>query len=127
MDTGYTGKQFVGLFTPGLADQHVENLFAQEFGSLRWIPRGAGINGEFPNAITLFANCTSGEMDVVIDYECLSGAHGEDVIKELSVASEKVLNTFRFLPPTPWTPMDLTRAASHGTTELLLIHHYSRP
>jgi len=39
MDRGYTGKQFVG-FTPGLADQQVEQLFASEFGSLRGVPRG---------------------------------------------------------------------------------------
>jgi hypothetical protein len=40
MDRGYTAQQFVGLFTPGLADQQVENLFAQEFGSLRGLSRG---------------------------------------------------------------------------------------
>jgi len=40
MDREYTGQQFVGLFTPGMADQQVENLFAKEFGSLRGIPRG---------------------------------------------------------------------------------------
>jgi len=40
MDRSYTGKQFVGLFTPSLADQQVEQLFASEFGSLRWVPRG---------------------------------------------------------------------------------------
>ena len=40
MDTRYTGKQFVGLFTPGLADQQVEQLFASEFGSLRGLSRG---------------------------------------------------------------------------------------
>jgi len=39
-DRGYTGQQFVGLFTPGSADQQVENLFAKEFGSLRGVPRG---------------------------------------------------------------------------------------
>jgi hypothetical protein len=39
MDRGYTGKQFVGLFTPGLADQQVERFFTAEFGSLRRIPR----------------------------------------------------------------------------------------
>jgi hypothetical protein len=40
MDRGYTGKQFVGLFTPGFADQQVEQHFALEFGSLRGVPRG---------------------------------------------------------------------------------------
>jgi hypothetical protein len=40
MDKGYTGKQFVGMFTPGLADQQVERFFSVEFGSLRGIPRG---------------------------------------------------------------------------------------
>jgi hypothetical protein len=39
MDKGYTDKQFFGLFTPGLADKQVENLFAQEFGSLRELSR----------------------------------------------------------------------------------------
>jgi len=41
MDRGYTGQQFVGLFTPGSADHQVENLFAKEFGSSRgtsWRP-----------------------------------------------------------------------------------------
>jgi hypothetical protein len=38
-------------------------------------------------------------MEVVIDYEYLSGAHGEELIKEVSVASENVIETFRFLPP----------------------------
>ena len=40
MDRGYTGQQFVGLFTPGSADQQVENLFIKQFGSLRGVPRG---------------------------------------------------------------------------------------
>jgi hypothetical protein len=40
MERGYTGKQFVGLFTPDIADQQVEEFFAAEFGSLRGIPRG---------------------------------------------------------------------------------------
>lgn len=38
-------------------------------------------------------------MEAVIDYESLIGAYGEEVIKELSVASEGVLETFRFLSP----------------------------
>jgi len=40
VDRGYTGKQFVGLFTPGLTDQQVEQHLAWEFGSLRGVPRG---------------------------------------------------------------------------------------
>jgi hypothetical protein len=40
MDKRYTGNQFVGLFTPGLADQQVERLFTLEFGSLRGLSRG---------------------------------------------------------------------------------------
>jgi hypothetical protein len=40
MDKGYTGRQFVGLFTPGLADQQVENIFSREFGSLSGLSRG---------------------------------------------------------------------------------------
>jgi hypothetical protein len=38
-------------------------------------------------------------MEAVIDYEVLLGAHLEEVIKEISVASEDALETFRFLPP----------------------------
>ena len=40
MDRGYTGKQFVGLFTPDLADRQVEQFFTSEFGSLRGVSRG---------------------------------------------------------------------------------------
>jgi hypothetical protein len=40
MDRGYTGKQFVGLFTRSFADQQIERFFAMEFGSTRGIPRG---------------------------------------------------------------------------------------
>jgi len=57
-----------------------------------------GIKGELLSAITLFTNCTSNEMEVVINYKHLSGAHGEEVIKEDSVASENVFETFCFLP-----------------------------
>jgi len=39
-DRGYTGKQFVSLFTPDIPDQQVEQLFSSEFGSLRRVPRG---------------------------------------------------------------------------------------
>jgi hypothetical protein len=40
-DRGYTGQQFVGLFTPGQhADLQVERLFASEFGAL---PGGGGM------------------------------------------------------------------------------------
>ena len=65
-------------------------------------------------------------MEVVIDYEYLSGALGEEVIKEVSVASENVLETFHFLTLYFMDPMILTVAVSRGTTELLL-HHYSKP
>jgi hypothetical protein len=40
MDRGYTGKQFVGLFTPNIADSQVEQFFTEEFGSLRGLSRG---------------------------------------------------------------------------------------
>jgi hypothetical protein len=39
-DRGYTGKQFVGLFTPDIADHQVEQLFESELVSLRRVPRG---------------------------------------------------------------------------------------
>jgi hypothetical protein len=38
MVKGYTGREFVGLLTPGLANQQVENLFAREFVSIVWRP-----------------------------------------------------------------------------------------
>ena len=84
------------------------------------------IKGEFPSAITLFPNRTSSEIEI-IGYEYLCGAHGEEIIKKVSVVSENVLETFRFLPPTPWTPMPPIRMVYHGTMELFLIHHYSKP
>jgi hypothetical protein len=37
-------------------------------------------------------------MEVVIDYEYLTGARGEEVHNEVSVASENVIDTFQFLP-----------------------------
>ena len=43
-------------------------------------------------------------MEVVIDYEYLSGAHGEAVLEEVSVAAENVIDTFRFYPLLHETP-----------------------
>jgi len=40
MDRGYTGKQFAGLFTPGVAEQQVEKFLAPEFGSVHGVCRG---------------------------------------------------------------------------------------
>ena len=40
-------------------------------------------------------------MEVVIDYEYLTGAKGETVVKELSVAAKDVLHTFHFRSPYP--------------------------
>jgi hypothetical protein len=40
MERGYTGKQFVGLFTLDIADRQVEQFFASDFASLRRVPRG---------------------------------------------------------------------------------------
>jgi hypothetical protein len=53
-----------------------------------------GIKGRFTGTITVFTDCTLTVMEVVIDYEYLSGARG-DVIKEVSLASENVIDTFR--------------------------------
>jgi hypothetical protein len=61
----------------------------------------ASIKGEFTLTLTLFSFRTPIIMEVVIDYEYLTGARGEEVPKEVSVASEKVIDSFRFLPPTP--------------------------
>jgi len=41
-----------------------------------------GIKGKSLNIVTLFTTHTSSEMESVIDYEFLSGSHGEEVIKE---------------------------------------------
>jgi hypothetical protein len=60
MDRGITSRQFVGLFTPGLADRQVEDLFAHEFGSVRRLARGGQccssrcIKCELASVITLF-------------------------------------------------------------------------
>ena len=43
----------------------------------------ASIKGKFRSGITLFTHSTWSEVEVVIDYEYLSGAHGEEVIKEV--------------------------------------------
>jgi len=43
-------------------------------------------------------------MEVVIDYEYLSGARGEAMPKEVSVASENVIDTFRFFTPYTMNP-----------------------
>jgi hypothetical protein len=40
-------------------------------------------------------------MEVVIDYEYLKRARGDEVPKEVSVASENVIDTFCFLLPIP--------------------------
>jgi hypothetical protein len=48
-------------------------------------------------------------MEVVIDYECLKGINGEDVIKEVSLAIRHALNTFHFASP--------YKMVAHGDTE----------
>jgi len=105
-DRGYTGKQFVGLITPDIADQQVKQLFPSEFGSLRRVPRGGqfcthGLKGELYRLVTLFTTRTPSGMEAVavIDLETLYGAHGEEAIKEVSVVGEYVQEKFRFLPP----------------------------
>jgi hypothetical protein len=35
MDRGFSPKQFIGLFDPGMADTQITRLFQSEFGSLR--------------------------------------------------------------------------------------------
>jgi hypothetical protein len=43
-------------------------------------------------------------MEVVIDYEYLTGANGEVIEKQLSVAAKDVLHTFHFRNPYPMNP-----------------------
>jgi len=43
-------------------------------------------------------------MEVVIDYECLTAAKGEVVVKELSVEEKDVLRTLNFRKPYPMDP-----------------------
>jgi len=64
-------------------------------------------------------------MEVVIDYEYLLGTHGEEVMKELSVASTDVRETFRFLPPYRMDPIATIKTGSAGTAGVLLTDHYS--
>jgi len=40
MDRGYTPKEFVSLFTAGIADSQISQLFIQKFGSLCGTPTG---------------------------------------------------------------------------------------
>jgi len=58
----------------------------------------AGIKGRFTGTITPFTDCTLTVMEVVIYYEYLSGVRGEEVLKEVSLASENFIDTFRFYP-----------------------------
>jgi len=48
-------------------------------------------------------------MEVVIDYEQLSGTQNETIIKEMSIAGDNVLESFQFLSPKVMRP--------HGNTE----------
>jgi hypothetical protein len=48
-------------------------------------------------------------MEVVIDYEQLSGSQNETIIKELSIAGDNVVENFQFLSPYAKRP--------HGDTE----------
>jgi hypothetical protein len=43
-------------------------------------------------------------MGVVIDYKYLAGARGEEVPKEIAIASEDSIESFRFLPPYSMNP-----------------------
>jgi hypothetical protein len=43
-------------------------------------------------------------MEAVIDYEYLTGARGEEVPKEIAVASEDSIESFRFLGPYSMNP-----------------------
>jgi hypothetical protein len=43
-------------------------------------------------------------MEAVIDYEYLTGARGEKVPKEIAIASENSIESFRFLPPYSMKP-----------------------
>ena len=92
MDRGYNPKQFVGLFNSDIADRQIKTLFSSEFGPLRKKPRGGqcsqSINKKVSKTVTLsFVILTLIGMEVVIDYEYLTGAKGETVFKELSVAA----------------------------------------
>jgi hypothetical protein len=64
-------------------------------------------------------------MEVVIDYEYVFGAHGEEAIKEVSVASENFLGTFRFLPP---HSMDDHSSDLNGISwsDGIIDYHYSK-
>ena len=67
MDSGYTPKQFVGLFDAYTADRQISRLFALEFGPLRTTGRGsqgcsASIKGNYPTSTGPFGSCHSFDM-----------------------------------------------------------------
>jgi hypothetical protein len=58
-------------------------------------------------------------MEVVIDYEYLTGARGEDVPKDVPVASENVIDTFRFLLPYSMNPHSSERSGLTWDEEII--------
>jgi len=52
---------------------------------------------------------STADMEVLIDFEFLRGRQGEIVVKELSVAANKMIDSFRFKSPYSMT--------SHGSDE----------
>ena len=52
---------------------------------------------------------SAADMEVVIDFEFLRGRQGEIVVKELSVAANDMIDSFRFKSPYSMT--------SHGSDE----------
>jgi len=57
-------------------------------------------------------------MEVVIDYEYLTGAKGEVIVKELSVAAKAVLLRFIFKIRTLWNLMAHKKFGYIGMTEM---------
>ena len=55
-------------------------------------------------------------MEVVIDFEYLKGRQNDIVVKELSVASRNVTDSFRFKSPITWRLTPRTKTGSIGTT-----------
>lgn len=44
-------------------------------------------------------------MEIVVDYVALKGAHGEVVVKELSIASDCIIQAYHFISPYSMDPI----------------------
>jgi hypothetical protein len=62
------------------------------------------IKSEYLVLILSFVPNLAEKMEVVVDYNALKGAYDETIIKELSIASDGVIQAFHFRCPYTMTP-----------------------